>query len=171
MSRRRNGFATYDYELYGIGARIDRKNEIKFLYKDFDSKEIEKIEKERTEFLKEAAKKVVVHKMNPSIIDYQPIGKFSNILSNIMMNGSKMYKTESKAENYLLFMFCIDPDFEAMGLFLNEKDTEKFMQKLNERFGIASIELLKTEVAYIKSSYTKEEQKAFSKSLKKVKDN
>ena len=121
---------------------------IRQFYTDFNEVEVEKVNSDRIKELQEKAKRVQFNKMNPKPLDYSPIGRYANTLAHIRMN-SKRYNLHSTAEQFLLFMFHIDPTFEAFKIFSESNNMDEVKQKMHNRFGVYHCGLIKTEKAYI----------------------
>lgn len=70
------------------------------------------------------------------------------------------YATTSIAEKFLLFMFSIDPSFEAAIIHGSENRTIDIKRQIEEKFGIYDINLIKIEKVVIKNflSETKRNQ-------------
>jgi len=70
------------------------------------------------------------------------------------------YATTSLAEKLLLFMFSIDPNFEAAIIYGSEDRTFDAKKQIEEKFGVYDINLIKIEKMVIKNflSETKRNQ-------------
>lgn len=60
------------------------------------------------------------------------------------------YATTSHAEKFLLFMFSIDPNFEAAIIYGSEDRTFNAKKQIEEKFGVYDINLIKIEKLVIK---------------------
>ena len=140
------------------------EKDIKDFMRNFDLCEINGIEQSRVLELKEKSKSFKYFIINPKPSDFTGIGKFSNTLRHIMMNP-KFYKLESKGEQYLLFMFCTDPNFEALKIFSECNKVSEAKKKCERTFGVFSLELIKIERFFVENLLDQKEKEKIEEEI------
>lgn len=78
-----------------------------------------------------------------------------------------LFKTNSNTEKYLLFMFCIDPNFEAFLVYSTYNNIKEIKYTMIETFGIYDPKLIQIEKHFIKYFLTKKEKKNLDDKIKK----
>lgn len=78
-----------------------------------------------------------------------------------------IYVTESMSEKLLLFMFSVDPNFEAAIISGSEDRTFEIKRKMKEAFGVYDINLIKVERYVIKNFLSKEKRKTIDDEIER----
>lgn len=140
--------------------------DVKSFYKDFDKADFSKVDKSKIIEIKNCVKRVNKRRINCRYELYRGIRKYINIMNHIRMNP-RLYNLSSNEEVYLLFMFCVDPDFEAFMIFNEYNKIEEIKSKLELKFGISDINLAKIEREFIKYFMIDEDKKKINEELDK----
>ena len=140
--------------------------DINSFYKDFNGADFSKVQPDRIAEIANKVEKVNSRRINCSCSLYKGARKYTNIMNHVRMNP-KFYDLRSKEEVYFLFMFCVDPEFEAF-MIVNEYNTMKeIKEKLLTRFGFPDTNLPKIEKEFIKNFMKKEEREKIKEEIDK----
>ena len=140
------------------------KFKIRSFYLDFNEKDFDNVDKKRVLELKLISKNVKFNKLNPKEFDYSKLGKFSNALCHIRMNG-KRYGLKSSSEQYLTFMFYIDPNLEAYKICQECNKNDEIKRRIEELFGVYASGLIKTESLFVKKLMDLEDKKLIDEEI------
>lgn len=82
--------------------------------------------------------------------------------TNPMTNA---YATTTPEEKFLLFLFSVDPNFEAAIIYASENKVEDSKRKIREKLGIYDVNLIKIEKAVITRLLNKEKQNEINEEI------
>ena len=82
-------------------------------------------------------------------------------------NINSNYVTTSMAEKFLLFMFSVDPNFEAAIIYGSEDRTIDAKAKLKEKFGVYDINLIKIEKLVIRKFLSEKKRNQINKEIER----
>lgn len=75
--------------------------------------------------------------------------KYIKVMNTVKTNP-KTYGAETQAERYLLFMFAVDPTFEAAIIHASLNKTDEIKEEMFNKFGVYDSKLIMLEKYYIK---------------------
>lgn len=84
---------------------------------------------------------------------------------NTVKTNPKTYGALTQAERYLLFMFAIDPTFEATIIYASLNKTDEIKQHLFDRFGVYDKNLVAIEKYYIKRFLSPKKKEAINEEI------
>lgn len=145
---------------------LDYMVEVKKFYEDFNNANFDKIDSERISELTKLVEKVHSRKIINYLNFYKGVRRYTSIMSHIRIN-SKLYNLNSKEEIYFLFMFCIDPNFDAFLIFNEFNTSKEIKSNLELKFGISDINLAKIEREFINKFMNKNEKKQIQDEINK----
>lgn len=79
----------------------------------------------------------------------------------------KRLNLNSQAEKYLLFMFSVDPNFEAFKIFNEYNTTKEIKQALSKYFGIYDAKLISIEKLFIKNFLSEKKKNEINEEIEK----
>jgi len=82
-------------------------------------------------------------------------------------NINAHYVTTSMAEKLLLFMFSVDPNFEAAIIYSSEDRTIDTKAKLKEKFGVYDINLIKIEKLVIRKFLSEKKRNQINEEIER----
>ena len=90
--------------------------------------------------------------------------KYVKIMNKIKTNP-KHYNVESLAERYILFMFSVDPTFEAVKIYGECNKINEVKKKSNQFFGLYDKRLISLEKFFIKNFLSSEMKKRIDEEI------
>lgn len=90
--------------------------------------------------------------------------RYEKITNRIKMNP-KLFNTYEKSEMYLLFMFSVDPEFEAVKIYGEFNKLTDIKEKMEKKFGIYDPNLIKLEKFFIKYFMDKQKKEQIEKEI------
>lgn len=132
---------------------ININSEIKSFYSKFDKNDFNKINYLRIIKLQKASIELNQYYNNDSITIKRTI-KYIKLMNNIKINPS-LYGAKNKAEEYILFMFSVDPEFDAYIIQKTSNTKKEIESKMKKQFGVFDIRLFLIEKYFIKYFATK----------------
>ena len=90
--------------------------------------------------------------------------KYTRVMNRLKMN-SKYFNIHSKAEMYLLFMFTIDPNLDAIKILGECNKVNILKDRFTRRFGIYDSNLFKIEKIYVQKFMDKESKKELDEEI------
>lgn len=134
-------FKNSEYHLsYNIDINSFYENSNKISFKGIDSKKIL--------ILKAISKQLNEYYNNPNI-PLNKVAKYVKIMNRIKSNP-KGYGVSSQAEKYILFMFSVDPNFEAAKIHGECNKAEEAKEKMRMHFGLYDKRLILIENYFIR---------------------
>jgi len=119
---------------------------------------------EKIKYLKEQAKLINLFFDNKEagqnrVFRYIKIMDRLNTVCGPNIHPKAKFRTESQEEKFLLFIFAVDPEFEAAIIHLSENTKAAIRGKLNAYFGVYDPNLAKIELKVIKQILKNEQKK------------
>ncbi len=119
---------------------------------------------ERIEYLKEQAQLVNDYVDNKEygknkIFRYIKIMDRLNTVCGENVNTIARFRTETPEEKFLLFIFAVDPEFEAAIIYLSENNKLDIKRKLHSYFCLYDPNLVKIELKVIKQLLEEQQKK------------
>lgn len=142
---------------------IDCSVSLNSFYKYLKDANFNTLTKEKIEELFETSKQFNKFFTNKNI-DMGKSIRYEKIVNKIKMNP-RLFNTYEKSEMYLLFMFSIDPEFEAFkiyGEFDKIKDIKSYMIR---KFGVYDPNLINLEKLFIKHFMSKQKKEQIEKEI------
>ena len=150
-----------DYFGYQISFKVDVDSFYKNLngtsFKGLDSKKILELKENSNYFNKF---------YNNNNLPFNKINRYVKIMNRIKTNP-KGYGVSSEAEKYLLFMFCVDPTFEAAKIYGECNKTNEVKQKMERYFGIYDRRLIILEKFFIKHFLSDKKKNEINEEIEK----
>lgn len=139
--------------------------DVNSFYKNLKGTKFNGITKEKLLELKETSKKLNVYFRNQ---DYNcnKAAKYTKIMNNIKTNP-KGFKVYSEAEKFILFMFSVDPNYEAYMINAQYNKTEDIKNALIFRFGIFDLNLIKLERFFVKNFLSEKKRNEINEEIDK----
>lgn len=103
---------------------------------------------------------------NNNNIPFNKVSKYVKIMNRIKINP-KGYGITSEAEKYLLFMFSVDPSFEAAKIHGECNKTEEVKNKMEIYFGIYDRRLIILENFFIKHFLSEKKRNEINEEIEK----
>ena len=136
----------------------------KSFYKYLDEVDFSSITEDDLSRLKEKGKKLREESCIDNINSNLELKKIYTDLMNKLKTNPKGYDINSKTEMYLIFMFTMDKDLDALKLALSaSKSPEQnshLKYNLTMKFGHVDVNLIKLEKAYYEYFHTKNNKKS-----------
>ena len=103
---------------------------------------------------------------NNNNLPFSKVGRFVKIMNRIKTNP-KGYGVSNEAEKYLLFMFSVDPSFEAAKIHGECNNIEETKQKMKNYFGIYDRRLIILENYFIKYFLSEKKRNEIKEEIEK----
>ncbi len=107
----------------------------------------------------------------PNLLDSKFISKhkFINYVKRLrnLNYESEKYGINNDAEKYVLFMFSIDPTFEAIKIYGECNHINQTKEKMKKFFGVYDSNLIKIENNFIKTFLSEKEKKEIDEEIEK----
>lgn len=98
--------------------------------------------------------------------NHKKANKYVKIMCKI--NGNKkLYYNTNEADKYFVFMFSVDPDFEAAKIYLEENNFKNIKTKMKNKFGFYDPYLIYIEKYYIKYYMGETKKEKFDEEVEK----
>ena len=120
--------------------------------------------------------KINVDKLNQLKQDSKELNKFYNNPYTHYLKKLRYIKTMNRiktnqelteqAEKFILFMFSVDPEFEAFKIYSECNTTDEIKIKLIKKFDIVDKNLIKIEKFFIKNFLSEKKKKEIEKEIK-----
>ena len=127
---------------------FNRNIDIISFYKNFKNTEFNNIKVKKLIELKEIAKKVNSYYTAEN--EYSKKSKYIRLMNKIKTNP-KGYNIENDLEKYILFMFIVDPNYEATYMFAGANKIEEIIVDMAKKFGVYDPNLILIEKYFIKN--------------------
>lgn len=121
-------------------------SDINSFYKNLNNANFRGIDTKKLLELKFLSKEFNAYFYNPNVTS-PAYNRYTTIMNRIKTNA----KLTSDAERYILFMFSVDPNFEAAIIYASENHKKEIKKKMEERFGVFDPNLISIEKFYIKN--------------------
>lgn len=122
---------------------VDKSIMIDYFYSNLKRAIFDGIDEERLKELFETSKPLNKY-YNDELINRHKSRKYESITIFIRYNLKK-YNINSEAEKYILFMFAVDPTFEAIKIYSESKKIKDVKPKMIKTFGIFDENLIRLE--------------------------
>ena len=138
------------------------KNIIMIFYEHLDIIDFETLTNDKILKLKELA---------PNLLEEEFVtkSKFVNYIKKMkrLNRTPEKYNITNDAEKYVLFMFSVDPTFEAIKIYEECNHIADTIEKMKSYFGIYDNNLIKIEKNFIKYFLSQEEKYKFNEEINK----
>lgn len=91
-------------------------------------------------------------------------GRYLKIMNKIKMNP-KLFGIENYAEKFILFMFSVDPDFEAAITYGECNKISDVKRLMKRKFGVFDMNLIKLEHYYMKHFMSKSKKEEINNEI------
>lgn len=137
-------------------------NMAKIFYKDINESDFQNITDDRILFLKKLAPNLLEKEFTSS-------NKFINYIKKMkrLVNDPQKYNIENQVEKYILFMFSVDPSFEAIKIYGESNHIEEVKEKMKKYFGIYDTKLINIENYFIKHLLKEEKIKEINEEIER----
>ena len=138
-------------------------NYIDLFYQDISNTTFKGINSRKILKLKFASKNFYNY-FNNKNIDCEKYKRYKKIMGEIKISRRK-FNINSEAEKFILFMFCVDPTFEAFKIYSECNKIEEIHNKMMNKFGIYDKYLISIEKYFIKHFLSEKKQKEINEEI------
>ncbi|MBR6690209.1 MAG: hypothetical protein IKL65_02640 [Bacilli bacterium] len=144
---------------------IDYTNDINSFYNNLNGTNFKGISVERLSELKLISQQLNAEFNNKNLAHCKSMryGKIANKLKT----NPKRYTITSDAEKYILFMFSVDPDFEAVKIYGTYNTIEEIKKEMSNYFGIFDKRLVLIENFFIKHFLSEKKRNEIKEEIEK----
>ncbi len=135
-------------------------NDLKHFYESFHDLKITDINNDSIEIIESFSKELNAFYEN-KFNGFSKLAKYFKIVNKI-----KTTRVGNSTEKLLIFMFSVDPDFKAISIFNEQKDSDSIKTALKSEFGLYDPNLIKIENWYIKNLQNKKTEENDNNSKK-----
>lgn len=148
-----------------FGYQISYKVDIDSFYKNLNGTSFRGLDSKKLLTLK-ATSKPLNGFYNNDNMPYNKVSRYVKIMNRIKTNP-KGYGVTSEAEKYLLFMFSIDPSFEAAKIHGECNKIDETKEKMQNYFGIYDRRLIILENYFIKLFLSEKKRNEINEEIEK----
>ncbi len=145
--------------------QLSFKTDIDSFYKNLNGANFKGINKEKLTQLLNISKTLNAFYNNENI-HFNRISRYVKLMNRIKTNP-KGYGISSEAEKFILFMFSVDPNFEAAKIFGECNKTEEIKEKMSIFFGIYDRRLIILENYFIKNFLSEKKRNEIQEEIQK----
>ena len=148
-----------------FGYQISYKVDIDSFYKNLNGTSFRGLDSKKLLTLK-ATSKSLNRFYNNDNMPYNKVSRYVKIMNRIKTNP-KGYGVSSEAEKYLLFMFSIDPSFEAAKIHGECNKIDETKEKMQNYFGVYDRRLIILENYFIKHFLSEKKRNEINEEIEK----
>lgn len=148
-----------------FGYQISYKVDIDSFYKNLNGTSFRGLDSKKLLTLKSTSKPLNGFYNNDNM-PYNKVSRYVKIMNRIKTNP-KGYGVTSEAEKYLLFMFSIDPNFEAAKIHGECNKIDETKEKMQNYFGIYDRRLIILENYFIKHFLSEKKRNEINEEIEK----
>lgn len=144
---------------------IDYSNDINAFYKNLSETDFKDITLEKLQELKLTSESLNKEFNNINLAHCKSM-RYGKISIKIRTNPKK-YNISTDAEKFILFMFSVDPDFEAAKIYGGCNTNEETKRLMEKYFGIYDKNLIIIENFFIKNFLSEKKRKEINKEIER----
>ena len=107
----------------------------------------------------------------PNLLEEENItkSKFVNYIKKMkrLNNNTEKYNINTEEEKFILFMFSVDPTFEAIKIYGECNNINQVKQKMGSFFGLYDSKLITIEKKFIKNFFSEKEKEVINDEIEK----
>lgn len=148
-----------------LGYNFNYNIDINSFYENLSGTSFKGVDLKRILILKTISKQLNEY-YNNSNIHLNKVGKYVKIMNKIKTNP-KGYGVTSESEKYLLFMFSVDPNFEAAKIHGECDRINDVKTKMRMHFGVYDRKLILLENYFIKHFLSEEKRNEINEEIER----
>ena len=153
------------YWVYYNTCYSSHKTDIASFYKDLNGTSFKGITADKLDVLKESSLELSKFYHNNST-PLKKHAKYAKIMNTIKTNPKK-YNINSQAEKFILFMFIVDPNFEAAKIYGSYNHIDEIKLEMEKYFGFFDSKLITIENFFIKHFLNTENKNILKEEIEK----
>lgn len=144
---------------------VDITKDMKAFYRNLTVADFTKIKTEKLRELKMTS--IILNEFyNNAELEPRKKIRYSRI-ANMLRTNPKRYGINNSAEMYILFMFSVDPNYEAAIIYGESNNTTDVKEKMANSFGHFDSKLIKLEKYFIKNFLCTRKKEEIKEEIKK----